>query len=141
MNIDERSFRLNFEVTAIVADETFAREVERMLVADFERARLMTLEELEMPYEVHPINLSSGAQKEEWFLKMNPNGRIPVIVDRDLLLVEGKSLEAISRGSVSATLVERHVPLEGVDDPVSPGPLVVGSVVLVAVAVRVADLV
>jgi GST-like protein len=43
----------------------------------------VTLEELEIPYEVHAINLSSGAQREEWFLKMNPNGRIPVIVDRD----------------------------------------------------------
>jgi len=43
-----------------------------------------TLEELEMPYAVHPINLGEGTQKEEWFLELNPNGRIPVIVDRDL---------------------------------------------------------
>lgn len=43
----------------------------------------VTLEELELPYEVHGISLSSGAQKEPWFLKINPNGRIPAIVDRD----------------------------------------------------------
>jgi glutathione S-transferase len=43
----------------------------------------VTLEELELPYEVHAIDLSSNAQKQEWFLKLNPNGRIPVIVDRD----------------------------------------------------------
>ena len=43
----------------------------------------ITLEELALPYEVHPIKLSQGEQKEEWFLKLNPNGRIPAIVDRD----------------------------------------------------------
>ena len=43
----------------------------------------VTLEELELPYEAHPIDLSKNVQKEEWFLKLNPNGRIPVIVDRD----------------------------------------------------------
>ena len=41
------------------------------------------LEELELPYEVHAIDLAANTQKEEWFLKLNPNGRIPVIVDRD----------------------------------------------------------
>ena len=43
----------------------------------------ITLEELGLPYEVHPIDLSSGAQKEPWFTAINPNGRIPAIVDRD----------------------------------------------------------
>jgi GST-like protein len=43
----------------------------------------VTLEELELSYECHAIDLTSNAQKEEWFLKLNPNGRIPVLVDRD----------------------------------------------------------
>jgi len=43
----------------------------------------VTLEELELPYEVHAIDLMANTQKEEWFLKLNPNGRIPVIVDSD----------------------------------------------------------
>jgi glutathione S-transferase/GST-like protein len=42
----------------------------------------VTLEELELPYEVHAINLGEGDQRTESFLAMNPNGRIPVIVDR-----------------------------------------------------------
>jgi len=42
----------------------------------------VTLEELELPYRVHAIDLSKHVQKEEWFLALNPNGRIPVIVDR-----------------------------------------------------------
>ena len=43
----------------------------------------VTLEELGLPYEVHAIDMSNNEQKEEWFLKLNPNGRIPVMVDRD----------------------------------------------------------
>jgi GST-like protein len=43
----------------------------------------ITLEELEIPYEVTPIRLDKLEQKEDWYLALNPNGRIPVIVDRD----------------------------------------------------------
>ncbi len=43
----------------------------------------VTLEELGIPYNVHAIELSKQTQKEPWFLAMNPNGRIPVIVDTD----------------------------------------------------------
>jgi len=43
----------------------------------------VVLEELEIPYNVHFINLMSGDQKKPEFLKLNPNGRIPVIVDTD----------------------------------------------------------
>jgi len=46
-NLDNRSLRLNFEITAVVLDTAFATEVESMLVADFARARLMTREELD----------------------------------------------------------------------------------------------
>jgi GSH-dependent disulfide-bond oxidoreductase len=42
----------------------------------------IALEELEISYEVCPSDLASGAQKEPWFTAINPNGRIPAIVDR-----------------------------------------------------------
>ncbi len=42
-----------------------------------------TLEELEIPYEVHVVDLGKGIQKEPWFLAISPNARIPAIVDRD----------------------------------------------------------
>ncbi len=42
-----------------------------------------TLEELNIPYTVHPIDITTGIQKEADFLAINPNGRIPAIVDRD----------------------------------------------------------
>ena len=38
-NFDNRSFRLNFEITAIVADPDFALQVEQMFEADFARSR------------------------------------------------------------------------------------------------------
>jgi len=40
-NFDNRSFRLNFEITAVVADRDFAFQVEEMFEADFARSRLM----------------------------------------------------------------------------------------------------
>jgi GSH-dependent disulfide-bond oxidoreductase len=42
----------------------------------------IALEELELPYNVHPLSFSMQEQKAEWYLKINPNGRIPAIVDR-----------------------------------------------------------
>jgi len=41
------------------------------------------LEESGMDYTVHAIDLGKKEQKTPEFLAMNPNGRIPVIVDRD----------------------------------------------------------
>ena len=43
----------------------------------------IALEELELPYTVHPIALQKLEQKEAWYVKLNPNGRIPTIVDHD----------------------------------------------------------
>ena len=42
----------------------------------------IALEELALPYTMHELSLSAGDQKQPWFLKINPNGRIPAIVDR-----------------------------------------------------------
>ena len=54
-----------------------------------------TLEALNLEYTTHAINLQKGEQKTEEFLAMNPNGRIPVIVDRandDLAVFESGAI-------------------------------------------------
>ena len=38
-NLDNRSFRLNFEITMLVHDREFAAEIKEMLEADFDRSR------------------------------------------------------------------------------------------------------
>ncbi|MDQ0126473.1 GST-like protein [Pseudomonas lini] len=42
----------------------------------------IVLEELGLPYRVHALSFDKKEQKSEVFLKINPNGRIPAIVDR-----------------------------------------------------------
>jgi glutathione S-transferase len=41
----------------------------------------IALEELDLDYEVRSIALDKREQKKDWFLALNPNGRIPVIID------------------------------------------------------------
>ena len=41
------------------------------------------LEELELPYEVHAVDIGTGEQFAPEFLAISPNNKIPAIVDRD----------------------------------------------------------
>jgi GST-like protein len=43
----------------------------------------VALEELGLPYTVRPISLGQLEQKQPWFLDINPNGRIPAIIDHE----------------------------------------------------------
>jgi len=45
------------------------------------RKASIALEELGLKYNVYSMNLRANEQKEDWYLKINPNGRIPAIVD------------------------------------------------------------
>ena len=62
----------------------------------------VTLEELELPYETHAVALQNNEQKEEWFLALNPNGRIPVIVDR-----EADDFAVFESGAIMVYLAEK----------------------------------
>jgi len=42
----------------------------------------IALEEMGLAWQLHAIELAKAQQKEPWFLAINPNGRIPAIVDR-----------------------------------------------------------
>jgi GSH-dependent disulfide-bond oxidoreductase len=41
------------------------------------------LEELGLPYNVHPINIGQGEQFKPEYIKINPNSKIPAIIDSD----------------------------------------------------------
>ncbi|HEY7269577.1 MAG TPA: glutathione S-transferase family protein, partial [Dehalococcoidia bacterium] len=43
----------------------------------------IALEELGLPYAVHPVDIGEGDQFKPEFLKISPNNRIPAIVDQD----------------------------------------------------------
>lgn len=50
------------------------------------------LEELGTPYELRVVDLMTGQHKQPDFLRMNPNGRVPVIHDGDLVLYESNAI-------------------------------------------------
>ena len=55
----------------------------------------VALEELGLPYTFRELDLSTLEQKQPWFLKLNPNGRIPAIVDKaadDFVVFESSAI-------------------------------------------------
>ncbi|MDD9907086.1 MAG: glutathione S-transferase N-terminal domain-containing protein [Rhodospirillaceae bacterium] len=62
----------------------------------------IALEEMELAYTPHLLNLSERTQHEDWFLAMNPNGRIPVIVDHD-----ADGLTVFETGAIMLYLAEK----------------------------------
>jgi glutathione S-transferase len=50
------------------------------------------LEELGVPYEVKLVSLQAGDQKKPEYLKLNPNGTVPTLVDGDLVLFESAAI-------------------------------------------------
>jgi GST-like protein len=63
------------------------------------------LEEIAMPYEVHPINLSQGEQMKPDYLAINPNNKIPSIIDTDG--PGGKPLTLFESGAILMYLAEK----------------------------------
>ncbi|MFZ5609164.1 MAG: glutathione S-transferase family protein [Pseudomonadota bacterium] len=52
----------------------------------------IALEEMALPYKVRAIDLLQGEQKTQAFLKINPNGRIPAIVDDGFAVFESGAI-------------------------------------------------
>ncbi len=50
----------------------------------------VVLEEKKLPYESNHVDLRKKEQKKPDFLKLNPNGKVPVIVDRETVLYESR---------------------------------------------------
>ncbi len=52
----------------------------------------LVLEELGVPFELKLVDRANNAHKSPEYLKMNPNGLIPVLVDGDLVLYEAAAI-------------------------------------------------
>ena len=63
------------------------------------------LEEVELPYEVHPINIAKGDQLKPEYLAINPNNKIPAIIDTDG--PGGKPLKLFESGAILMYLAEK----------------------------------
>ncbi|MGO1120897.1 glutathione S-transferase family protein [Rhodovibrionaceae bacterium A322] len=63
----------------------------------------IALEELALPYRSVPVDFAKDEQKQEPFLTLNPNGKIPVLVDHarnDFVIIES--------GAILLYLAEKH---------------------------------
>jgi len=69
----------------------------------------IALEELGLPYTVHPVDIGKGAQFEPDFLELSPNNKIPAIVDRDT----GRRM--MESGAILLYLAEKTGRLQGDD--------------------------
>jgi glutathione S-transferase len=47
---------------------------------------------LGLNYEFQTVDLAAGEQRQEWFVKLNPIGKIPVLVDGDYNLAESNAI-------------------------------------------------
>jgi GST-like protein len=63
------------------------------------------LEEIALPYEVYPINLGQGEQMKPEYLAINPNNKIPAIIDTDG--PGGKAFQLFESGAILMYLAEK----------------------------------
>lgn len=63
------------------------------------------LEEIELPYEIRPVNLGQREQFKPEYLAINPNNKIPAIIDTDG--PEGKPLTLFESGAILMYLAEK----------------------------------
>jgi glutathione S-transferase/GST-like protein len=52
----------------------------------------IALEEMGLPYEVRVIDFASSEQKADWYVKLNPNARIPTIDDDGFVVFESGAI-------------------------------------------------
>lgn len=65
----------------------------------------IALEEMEIPYEAHRVTLSDADVKSPEFLSLNPNNKIPAIIDPNG--PDGKMIELFESGAILVYLAEK----------------------------------
>ena len=69
------------------------------------RKASIMLEESGLDYTVRPMALEKKEQKEDWYLAINPNGRIPCITDDDG--PDGRTATVFESGAILMYLAEK----------------------------------
>jgi GST-like protein len=64
------------------------------------------LEELGVPYQLHPVNIGKGEQFAPAFLKISPNNRMPAIIDPDG--PGGKAISVFESGAILQYLARKY---------------------------------
>lgn len=69
------------------------------------RRVLMTARHLGLPLELVPVDLAKREQRSPEFLRVNPNGRVPVLEDEGLVLTESRAImQYLADGTPGQTL-------------------------------------
>ena len=64
------------------------------------------LEELGLPYQVHPVDIGAGDQFKPEFLRISPNNKVPALVDSDG--PDGKPIALFESGAILIYLAEKY---------------------------------
>ena len=75
----------------------------------------LLLEELELPYRPIPVDMLKGQQFDEAYLAINPNGKVPAIVDADVTVFDSNA--------ILLYLAEKHGKFLASDTPAARGGL------------------
>ena len=73
----------------------------------------LMLEELGLPYELVAVDTRKGDQLEPAFLALNPNGRVPVIVDGETMIFDSNAILLYLGEKAGQFVVGSHHPLRG----------------------------
>lgn len=74
----------------------------------------IALEEMGLPYEVHPVNIGAGDQFKPEFLAISPNNRMPAIVDPES--TDGAPVSVFESGAILQYLARKSGMFFGADE-------------------------
>lgn len=74
----------------------------------------IALEEMGLPYEIHPVNIGTGEQFRPAFLKIAPNNRMPAIIDPDG--PDGAPISVFESGAILLYLARKTGTFHGTNE-------------------------